>query len=632
MSFKYSSDSARRRSASVLPAMAMAMTTRTRTMVSRPLLLAVLLLLTTPATVRAHPHHHDGPADESVPIDSLLWIHTSLQAFTWIILFPLAMVMGLVRHRLHVPLAITSLLLTTGGYVLGHKHGGRAFPHSAHGTSASLLIWYLAAQTGLGLYLKLHLRWKAEPFVRPPLLFVHGLLGRCFPLVGWVQCLLGIFTLRSWCMAGPHRAQCLSYHGLGSAVQAYAVVMLIMTKAAAGWLQRKGHSQEWFDSWLLFGWGSANVLAQVPSGPFSKANVQSTMLGLLWIFGGALGLWLSRGGQRSVIPGLVIILTGWVMIGSSQQLAIANNIYSLLGFVLMAAGIARIIEVCFVLKEEPSGASTSAARPSRQPPPSNRHAEDAQEEEEEEGLEREVESLSHALGDNLSSPAKAWSEVKAFQYLPPFFLTAAGVIFMSATDEELQWADKVGGGEQGSITWGLVDFTIALALFLWFNILIDLYVRWGGYRGLAGGSTGSHESHSGLLERGGLATTGRRRRAQQQQQQGEYVPLTTRARLPAPGSRSSADPGTGTGTNGAEKPGPRGILANGARRQAGPPRGVDHEEGEEDEKVVQAGIVGATRQGGGGGGPPYEHEQRHHVLFADSEEDDDHDPFDDERD
>lgn len=41
--------------------------------------------------VRAHEHHQDGPADETVPIDTILWMHMGLQLFVWLALFPRAL-------------------------------------------------------------------------------------------------------------------------------------------------------------------------------------------------------------------------------------------------------------------------------------------------------------------------------------------------------------------------------------------------------------------------------------------------------------------------------------------------------------------------------------------------------------
>ncbi|KAK0535468.1 hypothetical protein OC834_001510 [Tilletia horrida] len=561
---------------------------------------AVLALALAVARVAAHPHHHAGPADDTVPIDSILWIHMAVQAFTWLILFPLTMVLGLVRHRLHVPLSAASLLLTTGGYFLGHGHGGRSFPHTAHGTLASLMVFYLAAQTALGVYLKLHLRWSAERYVRPPLLLIHGVLGRLFPVVGWVQCLFGIITLRSWCFGG-HLGQCLAHHIMGSAFQAYAVIMLIMMKAAVGWLHRRGHSQEWFDSWVIFVWGLVNAFTEHHGGPWS-----------------------------------VLVLACFQMI--------STMVHSLFGYVLMAAGVARIIEVCFVLQEGPTGhippAPASSRRPRRSTTVSSTspaasqegaRADDAEEDE----LEGEVDvfsgdataepSLTRGARDSRTGAVRiernAWFEVKAFQYLPPFLLTAGGVLFMSATDEELRWADAQG---VDAVTWGLIDFTIALAFFLWFNVLIDLYVSLGGYKGQAGGVQSS-VSASGRLEQGlSRAGGGRRRR--------EYVPLSRRsesgggvtASLLPNGGQVEEEEGAMLASEakpkktGSKQP-LRGILAN---HRSG--EGVDEVDGEGQKEMKVSASLGNGHAGSNG-------HQQHHVLFAESD-DEDEDPFDDEQD
>ncbi|KAK0534074.1 hypothetical protein OC835_002799 [Tilletia horrida] len=603
----------------------------------------VLALALAVARVAAHPHHHAGPADDTVPIDSILWIHMAVQAFTWLILFPLTMVLGLVRHRLHVPLSAASLLLTTGGYFLGHGHGGRSFPHTAHGTLASLMVFYLAAQTALGVYLKLHLRWSAERYVRPPLLLIHGVLGRLFPVVGWVQCLFGIITLRSWCFGG-HLGQCLAHHIMGSAFQAYAVIMLIMMKAAVGWLHRRGHSQEWFDSWVIFVWGLVNAFTEHHGGPWTHKDLQHTLMGVSWIAGGAVGIWLSRGGRRSIFPGLMIFLTGWAMSGHAQALMISTMVHSLFGYVLMAAGVARIIEVCFVLQEGPTGhippAPASSRRPRRSTTVSSTlpaasqegaRADDAEEDE----LEEEVDvfsgdataepSLTRGARDSRTGAVRiernAWFEVKAFQYLSPFLLTAGGVLFMSATDEELRWADAQG---VDAVTWGLIDFTIALAFFLWFNVLIDLYVSLGGYKGQAGGVQSS-VSASGRLEQGlSRAGGGRRRR--------EYVPLSRRsesgggvtASLLPNGGQVEEEEGAMLASEakpkktGSKQP-LRGILAN---HRSG--EGVDEVDGEGQKEMKVSASLGNGHAGSNG-------HQQHHVLFAESD-DEDEDPFDDEQD
>ncbi|KAK0546060.1 hypothetical protein OC845_004799 [Tilletia horrida] len=599
---------------------------------------ALVVIAALASLSRAHPHHHAGPADDTVPIDSVLWIHMGLQAFTWIILFPLAMVLGLVRHRMHVPLSITSLVLTTGGYFLGHGHKGRSFPHTAHGTLASLMIFYLAAQAGLGIYLKLHLRWSAEKYVRPPLLLIHGILGRLFPVVGWVQCVFGVITLRSWCFGG-HLGQCLAHHIMGSAFQAYAVIMLIMMKAGVGWLQRRGHSQEWFDSWVIFIWGWVNALTEHHGGPWTHKDLQHTMLGVLWVFGGGVGIWLSRGGRRSVFPGLMIILTGWAMSGHAQTLMLSTMVHALFGYVLIAAGIARIIEVCFVLQDGPTGFTSSSPIPQSQDRRQAVTRPADEEEAEEQELQAEADQLSNrGASTPLSTPVdqserdprtgamryerNGWFEVKAFQYMTPYLLTAGGILFMSATDEELKWADSQ-GVDAG--TWGLIDFSISLGLFLWFNVLIDLYVSLGGYRGQSGGVQ-SNTTPAGQLERGG----GRRR--------GEYVPLSRRsesismlsssAESPLLGETERPRPG-GSRVGSDKAPPLRGILANSSSRwKTGSQQANEHTTGSTSNGDApfseKDGSVDAESGSRRRVGPA------HHVLFAESDEE--ADPFDDDHD
>lgn len=286
----------------------------------------VWLLVAIMAThVAAHEHHQSGPADDKVPIDAMLYLHMAVQVVAWFFLFPLALVMGLTRHRLHVPTAITALALTSSGYVLGHSHGGRSFPHTAHGTVASLLIPTLLLQGSLGTYLKLHLRWRGESSVRPIVIFIHSQVGKLFVILGWLQMVLGVITLRSWCRGGA-TGQCLAHHIMGSAFIGYAIILIIMLKAGVSWLRRRGMSQEMLDSSVIFAWGCVNALTEHHGGPWTHKDLQHTMLGVVWVFGGAAGMWISRNGKRSVVPAVVIAITGWAMSGHAQALVRTNHV------------------------------------------------------------------------------------------------------------------------------------------------------------------------------------------------------------------------------------------------------------------------------------------------------------------
>lgn len=116
----------------------------------------------------------------------------------------------------------------------------------------------------------------------------------------------------------------------------------------------------------------------------------------------------------------------WYVVPLTQM--ISTHIHGLFGYALMAAGICRIIEICFVLHDRPTGEEP-------------RGSEDT-----------------------------TWFKIHAFQYMPPFLLVVSGILFMSATDEEMHWADAKGVDH---VTWGLIDFSVAFVLFLWMK-----YVAW----------------------------------------------------------------------------------------------------------------------------------------------------------
>ncbi|CAG8786185.1 16042_t:CDS:1, partial [Cetraspora pellucida] len=75
---------------------------------------------------------------------------------------------------------------------------------------------------------------------------------------------------------------------------------------------------------------------------------------IMWWSGGLLGIYLSRkNAKRNLIPSLIIIFTGYILSQQAQQLDISSEIQRMFGFTLMGAGIARLIEVCYLVVEKP---------------------------------------------------------------------------------------------------------------------------------------------------------------------------------------------------------------------------------------------------------------------------------------
>lgn len=336
-------------------------------------LLALLFLLYTVPVV-AHGGHSkvpEGEATSDEPIDLRLWLHILIMTLTFGLLFPLGMVLGLVRSRWHVPCQTLATVLFVPAYFLGHMHKGRQFamPH-IHAYFANVVLLMLVAQVGLGAGLKLHLEkkggWigkvfggKGGLYGRRVVVLVHGLVGRIFPVVSWVQMLFGGIVAMGYCR-GDHLGQCLAHFIMGSAFIGYGIVMTILLLVGQAWLRRTGKSQEFFDSIIIALWGCVNTFTEHRwGGPWVKNDLQHTSMGIVWWCAGLLGVWLSRsrGGRprRNILPGLVILMTGWAMSAHPQDLPLSTMVHSVFGYTLMAAGATRIIEICFVLKDSRGG-------------------------------------------------------------------------------------------------------------------------------------------------------------------------------------------------------------------------------------------------------------------------------------
>jgi hypothetical protein len=94
------------------------------------------------------------------------------------------------------------------GYFLGHLHGGRSFLPSVHETFASILLVPIVLQLSLGIYLKLHIH---EQTLRPWAVRAHGVLGKAYPIFGWVQMLFGAVAFRGYCR-DDRLGQCLAHY------------------------------------------------------------------------------------------------------------------------------------------------------------------------------------------------------------------------------------------------------------------------------------------------------------------------------------------------------------------------------------------------------------------------------------
>ncbi|KZF22602.1 hypothetical protein L228DRAFT_229761 [Xylona heveae TC161] len=400
----------------------------------RELQLSILLILGLLNAAQAHEHHTDeipeGQAVSAEPLDTILWIHIAIQMLAFGIIFPTGMVLGIVRSRWHVPLQTVGAILSILGYFLGHAHKGRQFAKNVHSAFASSLMLLLLVQVVLGVYLKLHLEKGIHGRVRKYIVLGHGVAGKLLPIVSWVQMLFGGITALGFCR-GDHLGQCLAHFIMGSAFIAYGIILTILLLVGQAWLKRTGRSQEFFDSAIITAWGFVNTFTEHRwGGPWVKNDLQHTSMGIIWWSAGMVGMWLSRkrdgSAKRNLIPGIVIFLTGWAMSGHPQELHLSTMIHAVFGYTLMGAGAARCVEIAFVLKDK------------------NTLSEDG-------------------------------SDANSFQYLPPFLLYASGLLFMSATEEQMQLLTQA---DVSHVSYVLIIYSIAFLMFLFVLVLLHIYTMY----------------------------------------------------------------------------------------------------------------------------------------------------------
>lgn len=386
----------------------------------------ILSLLLLAALASAHGGHDKVPEGHAIspePIDSTLWAHILIQSLAWGILFPTGMVLGMVRSRWHVPVQILGVAIAIPGYFLGHAHKGRQFGKNAHAGFANWLMLMLAVQVGMGVILKLHIERGFLGTVRRWMVKSHGILGAIMPIASWVQMLLGGIASQGFCQ-GDHLGQCLAHFIMGSAFIAYGIVLTILLLNGQPLLARSGRSQEFWDSLVISAWGCVNTFTEHRwGGPWVHNDLQHTSMGIIWWAAGLVGIWLSRDRQgrprRNLIPGIVILMTGWGMSGHPQNLEISTHVHQVFGYTLMAAGLSRIIEISFILRDKatlvgPEGGDVDA-------------------------------------------------EINSFQYLPVFLLYASGFLFMGATEEQM---DMLATAGVTHVSYILILYSLAFLLFL----------------------------------------------------------------------------------------------------------------------------------------------------------------------
>ncbi|KAF9431396.1 hypothetical protein BGZ76_000364 [Entomortierella beljakovae] len=313
------------------------------------------------------------------------------------------------------------------------EHYGWKWRISAHGALANVLLLLLCIQVGMGLYRKLYrtrasirIKWLKLNTAKK----IHSYLGKSHLILAYIQIVLGFIRFIEAC-PGQAFGQCISHIVMGGSFWWYGGIYLAYLVGSFPSVSRP----EWYETVVMTVWGVINFSILHQWGTrWSHADLQHTSLGLLWIGGGVLSLFIeSRFNplaqftiRKNPIPALLIILTGYAMGQHAQYYVFATMVHTFFGYTLMLAGVCRLIQL--------------ALRPSVSPVESINNRNDDGDDTTLEDEDMHVKSRTHPRqrGDNVPGLANGETPVSAFfGFLSAMGVVSGGLLFQSAHEEQL---------------------------------------------------------------------------------------------------------------------------------------------------------------------------------------------------
>lgn len=333
-------------------------------------------------------HDHSGAVIIDYPVPGMLVIHFLLVAIAFGVVLPYGFVCKQAGSRWHLLVQLVGGVVSILAMISGHLTGIEWYNPWLVDFAA---LWGLACVGGT-LLLQIYMPRGILSTMREVINKFHTAISLIQPLVCWVFAGLGVISYLQYCKA-DHLGQCLAHGIMGTAFIVYGVIMLTMLFVGGGFLKRMNRSPEYFDSWVILIWGIINTFTEHRWGqPWNHGDVQHTSMGIIWWAAGALGVYMSWDRvndkpQRNHIPAFVIIATGYSMITHTQRYPVSTDIHLMFGVVLVLAGLSRIVEISFVIKDR----------------------------------------------------MHQGKEIQSFQYLTPLLLCLSGCFFMSATEEAMEF-------------------------------------------------------------------------------------------------------------------------------------------------------------------------------------------------
>lgn len=333
-------------------------------------------------------------------------------------------------HKVGIVLQIVS-----GAYALLEAVVLRFEDPSGHENSTSRgTAWFLAlmyavtvfnggaAYFTLRMYEKLsHSRWR---WLLAPLSSTsYKILSCLVVLCGFIKAAMNVVALLGFCY-DDHTGQCNAHGIMGMSFVVYGAILLMMLMIP--WLRVNSgrFSQEFYDSTVITAWGIVNTFTEHRWGEmWNHGDYQHTAMGILFWGCGMLGMALSWGRRRSFMPALTLIFTGYAMSQHVQELVTSTKVHAFFGYVLMFGGLARVMEISFLLDD------------------------------------RDV------MSDGI---------IRSFQYFPSLALVLAGLLFMGANEEQIRLVIDL---EADHSSYVMLIITAACLVEVWLWSVLKTYLH-----------------------------------------------------------------------------------------------------------------------------------------------------------
>ncbi|KAJ2716813.1 hypothetical protein H4R19_000419 [Coemansia spiralis] len=280
------------------------------------------------------------------PLGWALTAHLCLCLVAYLGLLPTALVMDAAGHKYQWLAQLAGALVGAVGIAFGWVGGS---VHNAYGRFGWFMVCLLAAQTALNLALTLGtVGGKRAQWV--------------YRGVGWAQLgatyvamVLSAITFLNLC-SYTKMGQCVSHFARGSMMVLAAALLLVLMRLLGAAMVPLRRPVEAYLSLIMMAVGLFGALtehnflqpAKDQTDGWTHKDLQHTMIGILWLSAGLLGVtmtWRSHPRSRSVVPAITFATTGIAMIIHPQDLAMSSHVHFLFGASLVCYGICAVCEI-----------------------------------------------------------------------------------------------------------------------------------------------------------------------------------------------------------------------------------------------------------------------------------------------